>query len=866
MALLKTLLERLRYLLPALLVWGLLGLLGFALISAAPTVKRLTGVEVKARAEGSTLGWQELGQYPGASSAEKAHLRVTYDGKQQTWLLQNVAGQKHIDARTDKLKTRYVRRWALQAGDRLVSEHFTLEVLQSDSNGLTIRNVTTGVTGTWTGTELLLDGQSGHPNCEQSNVVKRWGIQARDYLQWTWFRDRLMDEKRLFTFGGQIDCTTRWAQLRQENDDKQVTRAEVKPDALRFFWMDQRFWVGSGVGYERVRIERGAAKLGDLNSVQLPAISKEDGTVDRLILGRTHFSLTTGKGYLALIPTANQAVFIQTDPHERPENSGLTPEEIKVKTESARLEEAASIKDMAERGIFPTYETHAWIGSIGNGTSKTNLAVAFGVTLLLASLVFTFRQGHHRLAHFVRLVGMGITLFLSCVSALLAGIGVSLGVLLLLAWLMALWATLVQLLSGRLLGYAARVWTLLLLLAGSGLLVATQLAAGSDNTRWLGFPVDAAFWLTQLAGWVALFALAPWENVLESLMKLLHPDQRWLIFGHSLPHWSYLLLVVLTLGLLLAQWLGGSEEGIWGIQPVELTKLVFVVAAARLLWFWHHIRVLLTAHYRENWLSIGVGLFAKMGMALVFGAAILVVGVHDNSPVFIVLCLSMALLWLAFIDPLDSKAWGKWMGRSVFILLPLMVVVSLAVWAYFDPPDYDSRFPQAERLRIWSNPLLYPEAATQLLNSLKRVGDGGWWGTGWFGKNGAAMSVPAVQDDFIAAFMLNRFGGIPGMVLITVQFFWLLTLFRLAALLQDIKARPEVEAAFRLMGYVLYGLAWLHLLHWLISWSNVLGLLPIMGQPMTWLSAGNSHLLAVGMPTLLLALLAGWVVQMNGRE
>ncbi len=35
-----------------------------------------------------------------------------------------------------------------------------------------------------------------------------------------------------------------------------------------------------------------------------------------------------------------------------------------------------------------------------------------------------------------------------------------------------------------------------------------------------------------------------------------------------------------------------------------------------------------------------------------------------------------------------------------------------------------------------------------------------------------------------------------------------------------------------------------------------LGLMPIMGQPMTWLSSGNSHLLAIALPSVLLALLA----------
>lgn len=848
----ETWLERFRQLLPALMVWVVLGILGILLIQAAPPVKRLLAVVVKANADGSTLGWQELGQYPGANSAEKNHLRVKYDRDRSMWLLQNVATHKRIDAKTDKLDTRYIRHWALQTGDKLVSEHFSLEVQQADNGRLVIQDAANKMTGEWSGTALLLNGKAGHPGCEQSSYLKRVGTEFKDWLAWNIWRDKLTDEKRLFSYGGQVTCTTRWPQQ------------GVKPDSLRFTWMDKRFWVGPGASGERVRVERGEDKR-DLNAVQLP-VSGEDGKVKRLILGRTHFRLDVEADRLALTPTANQPVFIQASEGEQLDEK-LTEEERKAKAAQAKLDEEKAIKDMADRGIFPNYEVYDWIGdSAGKKPGMMNLVLAFVITVFLTHLIMASRQDGHAVSRFGRLLGTGITLLLLVLSTLLASFGASLGTLLFLAWFSVLWATIVQFIAGRLQGKAARIWLLVMSLAGIGLLVLAQLAVGADSTRWLAYPADSAFWLIQLAGWVALLALTPVGNLLESLMKVFDPEHRVRFFGWTLPHYAYVFLLVGVLGLIVVQGLVGSEEGVWGVQPVELAKLVFVVAAARLLWFWQHHRSLLTGHYRENWLLIGAGLLGKMLVALMLGVLILVFGVQDNSPILIVLCLSMALLWLAFVDPLAVSGWGKWWWRATFIGLPLLVLLALAVWAYLDPPGYGSPIPQAERLRIWSNPALYPEAAAQLLNSLQRVGEGGWWGTGWFGKNGAVMTVPAVQDDFIAAFLLNRFGSLPGIVLVTVQFFWLLALFRLAAGLLSIETRADVASACRLMGYVLFGLAWLHLLHWLVSWGNVLGLLPIMGQPMTWLSAGNSHLLAVGMPTLLLALLAGWVLQELGEE
>jgi cell division protein FtsW (lipid II flippase) len=628
--------------------------------------------------------------------------------------------------------------------------------------------------------------------------------------------------------------------------------------------MDKRFWVGPGKGGENVWVERGTDKY-NLNAVQLP-VSGEDGKVERLILGRTHFRLDVEADRLTLTPTANQPVFIQASEGEQPDEK-LTEEERKAKAAQAKLDEEKAIKDMADRGIFPNYKVYDWIGdSLGKKPSMVNLLLAFAITVFLTRLAIASRQEGHVISHVGRLLGIGITLLLLVLAVLLAGVGGFLGALLFLAWIGVLWATLMQFMAGRLQGNAARIWLLAMSLAGIGLLVLAQLAVGADSTRWLAYPTDAAFWLIQMTGWVALLALVPVSQILKTLMKLFDPEYRVHVLGWTLPHPAYVLLLGVVLGLLVVQGGAGSEEGVWGVQPVELAKLVFVVASARLLWFWQHHRSLLTGYYRENWLWIGASLLIKILVALMLGILILKFGVQDNSPIFIVLCLSMALLWPAFVDPLAVRDWGKWWWRATFIGLPLLVFLGLAVWVYFVPPSYDSLIPQPERLRIWSNPVLYPEAAAQLLNSLQRVGDGGWWGTGWFGKNGVVMTIPAVQDDFIAAFMLNRFGSFSGIVLVTVQFLWLLALFRLSASLLSIETHTYVASACRLMGYVLYGLAWLHLLHWLVSWGNVLGLLPIMGQPMTWLSAGNSHLVAVGIPTLGLALLASWVLQEMGEE
>ena len=62
-----------------------------------------------------------------------------------------------------------------------------------------------------------------------------------------------------------------------------------------------------------------------------------------------------------------------------------------------------------------------------------------------------------------------------------------------------------------------------------------------------------------------------------------------------------------------------------------------------------------------------------------------------------------------------------------------------------------------------------PRPPDQLLKGFERIAEGGLSGTGWFGANGKVMAVPAIQNDFILVFLINRFGGIAALFLLVVQ-------------------------------------------------------------------------------------------------
>jgi cell division protein FtsW (lipid II flippase) len=250
-----------------------------------------------------------------------------------------------------------------------------------------------------------------------------------------------------------------------------------------------------------------------------------------------------------------------------------------------------------------------------------------------------------------------------------------------------------------------------------------------------------------------------------------------------------------------------------------------------------------------------------------FGAVVIMLGVHDNSPVVILLALALPFLWILAPSPLIPHPAATWLRRSLLVGMPLALVVAAAAWLWQHPPDLLSDLPQADRFRVWSDPWGNRHSGDQLIQALLRVREGGWSGvSAWLGANREVMGLPAVQDDFIAAFLLNRFGGLVGLVLVAVQVLWLGVLLTLAGRLM--RGAPDAMEARGLfwVGGLLFGLAWMQLAHWGISWGNVLGLLPVMGQPMTWLSSGNSHMLALALPALVFGMVGGWLARDLGAS
>ena len=114
------------------------------------------------------------------------------------------------------------------------------------------------------------------------------------------------------------------------------------------------------------------------------------------------------------------------------------------------------------------------------------------------------------------------------------------------------------------------------------------------------------------------------------------------------------------------------------------------------------------------------------------------------------------------------------------------------------------------------------------------------------------LSLPQIHNDFIAAWVVQALGRDGAFALALLEF--ALVSLMLMAAFRIMRWRPGDEdrrAASTFLAGASVGFAVMLFLQFAIAWMNAFGLLPVMGQPMTFVSHGRSHFLFFGVPAIL---------------
>lgn len=779
--------------------------LTWQIVQDAPGGAVSRGVTVARSSAPYILGWEDLGQRPGPRSAETQHLQVrNADGK---WAFVNLAARRRVLLTTADGNSRFVHRWQIRLGDRISFNEAEIEVIGLRPDRITLRERNSKREFTWDGSP----DPKGEPVTKVCENILRRSLNGAKWMTRNWFSNA-KNEVGLFTIGGGVNCSNRWRM------------PDLPPGAVAITWENGSFWVApGGLRAETLLFRRGQRQGTAFAQLVFP-YDGQFGRVVSGIIGITRYLIRADADQMRFIPIANRDFFLST----------ATPPRNPV-----------AWSWLGDGNDFPAWAKARMI-FLGAG-----VVIA---TLLCVVIFWAGRKWHTYNAMWTlqtiagvvpAVLGIWVTLLLS------QGAGrPDQSLMVATAWVAWLWATFMLTWTGRMQGFAAWIWLCLAALATIGTTTLFQLGAGAENTRWLGFYYKHA----------AILSLFAWTMCVLTLVS----DTTWRKIWLNIFNREGLigLIAIGLIGAMGLQFLLGSEEGIAGIQPVELVKTIFVILLGYVGMHITEARQREVRAFRQSPLAFMAPYFRFAGLFFLFIASI-VVGVRDFSPMVIMTVVLFAWLWrIGGKQAQFSRAGRFFMVIRPLVLLVVVGVVALMYYVYQNPDIVPDGFPQKDRIQVWAQPQLHPHSGSQVLGSMDFVGQGGWFGArAWYGANGAVMTLPAVQDDFITAFLINRFGGLSGLLMLFVQLFYVMVLFLLGRSVEKRFAKGDFgeQNAGIVLGFTLYGLAWMHVAHWLISWGNTLGLLPVMGQPMTWLTAGNSHLIGFALLIGFVATVTSWI-------
>lgn len=284
-------------------------------------------------------------------------------------------------------------------------------------------------------------------------------------------------------------------------------------------------------------------------------------------------------------------------------------------------------------------------------------------------------------------------------------------------------------------------------------------------------------------------------------------------FLKSLSRYLYWLGVLVLISVLLfGETLNGTKG--WfsiaglGIQPVEFIKIILII---------------FLASYFSN---LATKVKTLKHFIISIASTMLLVGLIALQPDF---GSSLVLLAIWFIMIIMAG-----FDKKYFIAIALIAVVASGVaWATFKPY-------QKQRITTFLNPSYETCSKEECYNSFQAiiaVGSGGLTGKGvGFGSQSQLKFLPEAQTDFIFSVVAEEMGFL-GVALI-MTFFGILY-FR------SISALKNIANDFGI--YFILGLLGLILTHMFVNIGMNIGLLPIVGLPLPFISYGGSVTLSLFM-------------------
>jgi rod shape determining protein RodA len=315
-----------------------------------------------------------------------------------------------------------------------------------------------------------------------------------------------------------------------------------------------------------------------------------------------------------------------------------------------------------------------------------------------------------------------------------------------------------------------------------------------------------------------------------------------------------LLLAVPFLGVTINGSHSWFKFGSVTIQPAEFAKTATALLLAKYL---NNTQVSL-GRFRDQWRAALIILVPivlivgsnETGSALVFVSFIILLyreGLPTEYPSLLLggiflfvsalmlkpLTIFLVLFFMAIIIVLLMPIYLQRMWQTyVKLALGISVTMSLAMlveWVV----NHILKEHQRNRIKVLLDPGFDPRGlGYQVTQSKIAIGSGGFWGKGYLGGTQTKFDfVPEQSTDFIFCTIGEEFGffGVALVIILFMVFLWRLMY------LADLQ-RSQFARAYG------FGVAGIFFFHFLVNIGMTIGLMPIMGIPLPFLSYGGSSL------------------------
>ncbi len=331
----------------------------------------------------------------------------------------------------------------------------------------------------------------------------------------------------------------------------------------------------------------------------------------------------------------------------------------------------------------------------------------------------------------------------------------------------------------------------------------------------------AAMGLLILLGLIVLYSsgikAGPTVTQLDTSKQIIYVGVGLLLFWiiartdyNVLRNYSFVIYIVMVGFLLLVEIFGATRLGatrwinlgFFQFQPSEFAKLALIIVLAKF--------------FSDNYEKSDSFKYLLLSLLYLLPPLVLVLAQPDLGTALVLL-----MVWLAMA--LTTK-----LKMRYFVLILTIIIISL-------PVIYPRLAPyQKQRIATFVNPTANPESTGYNVNqAIIAVGSGGLFGQGLSsGSQSQGNFLPSQHTDFIFAVLSEKLGFLGGFLCI---FLYCVVIFRAIWIAKN--------SADRFGTLLAVGIATMFAFHVIVNVGMNIGLIPVTGIPLPFVSAGGTSMM-----------------------